>query len=223
MADADTLAMDWSRVPEYRIVPGDLLNLNYGPSPEQPWRDVLREAKVRPDGRISVFPVGDVVAAGLTPRELETSLRDLLSAEYREPRVTVEVAELAGNKVHVLGRVKKPGSVEAEAFITVTQAVAEAGGFEDDAAANSILVFHRDGARTVRVTRVKLDETMNATGLSADVPLSRFDIVYVPRSTIGNIYVFTEQVFKPLYLVATTALVGWELFHLNRVIVTPVR
>lgn len=217
---SDTLAMDWSQVPEYIIVPGDVLNLNSGPSPEQPWRDVVREVVVRPDGRITVFPVGDVVAAGLTPRQLETSLRELLAAELRDPRVTVEVAELAGNKVHVLGQVREPGSYEADAFLTVTQAVARAGGFQDDAARNSILVFRRSGASTLMVTKVRLDESMNISALAADMPLGRYDIVYVPRSTVGNINVFARQLFAPVQLALSTTLVGWQLFNLDKVFVT---
>ena len=38
--------------------------------------------------------------------------------------------------------------------MTVLQAITAAGGFEDDAARNSVIVIHRDGARTVRVARV---------------------------------------------------------------------
>jgi polysaccharide biosynthesis/export protein PslD len=216
---ADTTGMDWSRVAEYRIVPGDHLNINFGPSPDQPWRDVLKEVIVRPDGRISVFPVGDVIAAGLTPRELETTLVGLLSADYRSPRLTIEVAKLAGNMVHVLGRVNRPGAYEAGPFMTVSQAIAAAGGFEDDASRNSVLVYHRDGARTVHVARVKFDDAIKQNDFTADLPLSRFDIVYVPRSTVGNVYVFTRQFFGATGSVLSSALTGWELFNLDRVFV----
>jgi len=213
---AESTAMDWSQVEEYRIVPGDLLRLDSG----QLDPDQLRDFRVRPDGRISVFPIGDVVAAGRTPRELETVLVEMLSAEYRNPRVTVVVAEIAGNQVHVMGRVKKPGSYPADPFSTVLQAVTLAGGFEDDASRNSILVFHRDGARTVKVARVRLDEGMRAGRLDVDFPLSRFDIVYVPRSTIGNVNVFAKQFFGEQVQVLQFMLLGWQLFHLERVIIT---
>ena len=64
LTSSDTTGMDWSRVPEYRIVPGDRLQLDFGRRTDG-GQDV-RDAKVRPDGRITVFPAGDVVAAGLT-------------------------------------------------------------------------------------------------------------------------------------------------------------
>jgi polysaccharide export outer membrane protein len=221
-AMADSASMDWSRVPEYRLVPGDELILNFGPQSDTPSApDLARHQKIRPDGRVSVFPIGDVVAAGRTVRELEADLVNLLGAELKRPRVTIEVASVAGNMVHVLGRVETVGSYAAEPFMTVTQAITRAGGFKDDAATNSVLVFHRDGARTVAVHRVRVGDALKHGRLDADLPLGRFDIVYVPRSTVGNINTFTRQLFTENAQALNFALLGWELFHLNRVFVVP--
>jgi polysaccharide biosynthesis/export protein PslD len=214
----DSTGMDWSLVPEYRLVPGDLLRFNFGPRLDGA-TDFFREGRVRPDGRVSVYPVGDVVAAGRTPRELEGVLIDLLAVELRQPRVTIEVAEMAGNQVHILGRVKSPGSYPVSPFMTVTQAISVAGGFEDDAEGNSVMVFHRDGARTLRVTRIPLDQAIKRGTLAADVPLARFDIVYVPRSTIGNIDVFARQFFGEPSQILNFGIMGWELFNLEKVFV----
>jgi len=211
-----TTTEDWSVVPEYRIVPGDKLVLNFGPAPGG-GNDILREARVRPDGRISVFPVGDVVAAGRTIRDLEGALVDLLAAEFKAPRVVIELQEAAGNQVHVLGQVTSPGSYAAGPFMTLSQAITAAGGFTEGAARNSVIVFHRDGARNVRVARVAFDRAITAGKLDADIPLSRFDIVFVPRSTVGNLEVFTRQVLGSANLGLNTALIGWELFNLERV------
>jgi len=211
-----TTTEDWSLVPEYRIVPGDKLILNFGPAPAST-ADILREARVRPDGRISVFPVGDVVAAGRTVRELEAALVELMAAEFKQPRVVVELVEVAGNQVHVLGAVNNAGSYPAGPFMTLSHAITNAGGFAEGAARNSVLVFHRDGARNVRVTRVAFDRAITSGKLEADIPLSRFDIVFVPRSTIGNVEIFTRQIFGSGNLIVNTMLTGWELFNVEKV------
>jgi polysaccharide biosynthesis/export protein PslD len=216
----DSTAMDWSRVPEYRIVPGDRLVLDYGHRPENGMPDV-RDVWVRPDGRITVFPAGDVVAAGLTPMELQRNIIALLSQDLKLPRVVVSVAEVAGNVVHVMGRVERPGSYPAGPFVTVMQAITAAGGLKDDAARNSVLLFHRDGARTVEVSRVRLDRLQHGDDL-ADMVVGRFDIIFVPRSTIGRIDVFAQQFIAPVGSAFSTALIGWELFNLDRVFVTRV-
>ena len=146
-AVADTIGRDWSRVPEYRMVPGDRLAINFGARADN-FGDNIHEEYIRPDGRISIFPIGDVVAAGLTPMELQKSITSLLAADLRNPRVVVEVVQPAGNVVHVIGRVTKTGPVPATPYVTLLQAIGQCGGFMDDAARNSVLILHRDGART---------------------------------------------------------------------------
>ena len=215
----DSTAMDWTRVPEYRIVPGDRLQLDYGHRADAV--PDLRDVWVRPDGRITVFPAGDVIAAGLTPMELQRNIIALLSQDFKLPRVVVSVTEVAGNVVHVMGRVEKPGSYPAGPFVTVMQAVTAAGGLSPDASRNSVLLFHRDGAHTVNVSRVRLDRIMNGDDL-ADQVVGRFDIIYVPRSTIGRIDLFAQQFISPVGNAFSAALVGWELFNLDRVYVTRV-
>ena len=217
---ADSLGMDWSKVPEYRMVPGDKLSIDLGPKPD-PSYEFMHEVTIRPDGRITMYPVGDVVAAGLTPMELQKSLIAILSSALRMPRATVEVVSTASNQVHVLGRVAKPGSVPALPFMTVSQAITAGGGFMDDAARNSVLLIHREGASTVRVTRIPLDRTLKGQSL-LDPPLSRFDIVYVPRSTIGNMSLFRHQFFEGIGAASSASMLGWELFNLDRVWMTRV-
>lgn len=222
-AMGDSLDMDWGRVPEYRIVPGDQLAFNFGPQGDVTvTSDLIRLQRVRPDGRISVFPIGDVVAAGRSVRELEDEVVRLLAGELRRPRVTIEVTEVAGNEVHILGRVEHPGSYKAGPYMTVSQAVAAAGGLKDDASPNNILVFHRDGARTAKVVGLRLGDALKHGKLEADLPLGRFDIVFVPRSRIGDINVFSKQFFADNLGPLQFGLLGWELFHLDRVYPIPI-
>lgn len=217
---ADTSAMDWSRVPQYRIVPGDRLSIDLGPKPD-PSQEYLYEVTVRPDGRITLYPVGDVIAAGLAPAELQHSITALLSADLRAPRATVEVVSMAANMVHVLGCVGRPSSVPVTAFMTVSQAITDAGGFNNDAARNSILLIHREGAHSVSVRRLRLDRFLKGETY-IDPPVGRFDIVYVPRSTVGNVSLFMTQLFGGLNSVTSTAFQGWELLNLDRVFQTRV-
>ncbi len=215
---ADTTTMDWSKVPEYRIVPGDKLTIDLGPRPDAP-EDYVHDVLVRPDGRITIYPVGDVVAAGLTPMELQRSIVALLSADLRAPRATVEVTSMAANLVHVLGRVDHPSSVPAGPFMTVSQAITAAGGFSPDAARNSILLIHREGAHSLSVRRVHLERFLKGQSF-VDPLVGRFDIVYVPRSTVGNVSLFLNQIFGGLNSATSTMFQGWELLNVDRVFQT---
>jgi polysaccharide biosynthesis/export protein PslD len=217
---ADTTAMDWSKVPEYRIVPGDKLSINLGLRSDGV-TEFIHEVLVRPDGRITVYPVGDVIAAGLTPMELQRSVVGLLSADLRAPRATIEVMSMASNFVHVLGRVERPTQVPAAAFMTVSQAIAGAGGFGPDAARNDVLLIHREGAHSVAVRRLRMDRFLKGESF-VDPLVGRFDIIYVPRSTVGNMSAFLQSLFGGIGPAVSTAFVGWELLNLDRVFTTRV-
>ncbi len=210
--------VDWSQVAEYRIAAGDELRLDFGYNPLE-GRSEFIEQKVRPDGRISVFPVGDVVAAGRTVTELDSVVTSLLATQRREPNLTITLTKAAASQVHVLGQVQFPRSYPIEGSISVVQAIAAAGGFKDDAARNSVLVFHREGQGDVKVARVPVDRMLKGARLDQDFLLSRSDIVFVPRSAIGNINLFTRQFFAEQGQILATALVGWQLFNLDRVFV----
>ncbi len=214
------LPVDWAGVAEYRIVPGDELRIDFGYDPIEA-REVFSEVHVRSDGRITLFPVGDVVAAGHTTSEVDSMVTQMLRGELRRPKVTVTLTKPAASQVHVLGQVDKPGSYAIEGFTSVLQAISRAGGFKDDAARNSVLVFHREGPANVKVARIAVDRLLKQARFDQDFVLGRYDIVYVPRSTIGNINVFSRQFFGEQGQALSTLLVGWELFNLDRVFVIP--
>jgi protein involved in polysaccharide export with SLBB domain len=209
---------EWSEVAEYRIVPGDHLRLDFGFNPLE-GRAEFNEQTVRPDGRITVFPVGDIVAAGRTAAQLDSAVTQALRSELRQPRVTVTVLRPAANLIHVLGRVEKPGSYSVDGLVTTVRAITSAGGFKDDAARNSVVVFRREGPNDVKVARVPVDKLLKTARIDQDLRLSPYDIVYVPRSSIGNVNVFARQFFGEQGQALSTILLGWQLFNLDRVFV----
>ena len=65
--------------------------------------------------------------------------------------------------------------------------------------------------------RVKLSRAISQ-GLAADDPyVRRFDIIYVPRTTIASIDLFVEQHFEKLIAAPQGFITGWETFHLDQV------
>jgi len=69
---------------EYRIQPGDQLDIKLFYNPE-----LNEQLTVRPDGRITLQLVNDVLAAGLTPAELTAVLTKAYATELRNPKVAV--------------------------------------------------------------------------------------------------------------------------------------
>ncbi len=115
------------------------------------WRDadLSRVVPVRPDGFISLPMVGEVRAAGKTPKELELEVATALKQYVQEPRVTVIVQEVNSPRVFVTGEVTRPGMYPMRGHVSVLQAIALAGGFSDFADKRNIRVIRRDGKSAV--------------------------------------------------------------------------
>jgi polysaccharide biosynthesis/export protein len=103
---------------------------------------------IRPDGKITLPLVNDIVAAGYTTNQLKA----MLTAEYNRyfdpaPEVTVGVKEMHSFKVSVGGMVRMPGVYEVRSEATVLDLLFRAQGFAEFANQNDITVLHRDGTR----------------------------------------------------------------------------
>jgi protein involved in polysaccharide export with SLBB domain len=71
---------------EYKIQVGDQLDIKFFYNHE-----LNEQVIVRPDGRISLQLVHEVMAAGLTPSELTTFLTEKYAAELEKPEITVYI------------------------------------------------------------------------------------------------------------------------------------
>jgi polysaccharide biosynthesis/export protein len=89
--------------------------------------DLTETLPVRPDGKISMPLLNDVVAAGLTPMELSASIRDKLKKYIADPRVTVVVTAMNSRRVFVTGEVTHSGAIPLLPNMTVLQALSTAG------------------------------------------------------------------------------------------------
>jgi polysaccharide export outer membrane protein len=124
----------------YVIGSDDVLNVNVWKEPD------LTEANipVRSDGNISVPLIGEVHASGLTPLQLEREISTKLRAYLTAPDVTVVVVQMNSQKFNILGRVMKPGTYKLTAAITILDAIAQAGGFQDFAKKKNIYILRQD-------------------------------------------------------------------------------
>jgi len=124
---------------EFVIGTGDVLAVNV-------WKEaeISRVVPVRSDGRISLPLVGELLAGGRTPRQLEAEIKTRLKDYVSDPAVTVVVQEVKSQKFNVLGMVNHPGSFPLAKPMTVVDAIAAAGGFRDFAKQRDVYVLRRD-------------------------------------------------------------------------------
>ena len=156
---------------DYRLGPEDVIEVFVWKEPE-----LTASATVRPDGRISMPLVGEIVAAGKTPSELQTEIAGGLTDFVTEPVVTVIVKEVRSPQVSVLGEVRKPGRYRIAQSSTVLDAIALGGGFTDYAHRNKVVVL-RNGKGSVQRIEVDVDRMVRR----GEIPLvlRPGDTVYV--------------------------------------------
>lgn len=110
----------------YRLSPGDELHVTVKGED-----DLSGPLRVDADGAVTLALGGVVPVAGLDTAAAADAIAARLRAGYiRHPRVTVKLAAL--RPVYILGGVNKPGEYPYREGLTVRQAVAMGGGFENE-------------------------------------------------------------------------------------------
>ena len=104
----------------YVMGPGDILDIIFPFNTEFDQTQV----PVRPDGRITVPLIGDVIAAGLTPAMLDSTITSRIQDLLIEPKVAVVLKEFANQVVYVLGEVEAPGGYKYDKGMTLLAALA---------------------------------------------------------------------------------------------------
>ena len=167
----------------YRISPGDQIDVFV-------WGEdrLARSLLVLPDGSFAFPLAGTIQAAGKTPVAVEGELSRLLAPQFKgiAPQVTVSVKAPTGLQVSVIGKVRAPGTFSPTHYVTVLDALAQAGGPSDFADVSSIVILRNGGDGKTNIIHVRLDNVLrgkpSANDLSpANIPqLIAGDTVVVP-------------------------------------------
>jgi polysaccharide export outer membrane protein len=123
---------------DYRVGADDLLDISVFEAP-----DLTRTVRISARGEISLPLLGTVQAAGLTVREMEAVLEELLRRSYmKEPHVAVFLREMQSHPVSVLGAVNKPGVFQIRGAKTLVEVLSMADGLAEDAGNTVIVMRH---------------------------------------------------------------------------------
>src|SRR5258708_3352632 len=99
------------------------------------------------DGNIHLPLIGGVQAAGLTPVELQTRLRDRFKKYVKNPDITISITEFRSQPVSVLGAVQNPGVHQLQGDKNLFGVLSLAGGLRPDAGAAVKITRRRHWAR----------------------------------------------------------------------------
>jgi polysaccharide export outer membrane protein len=171
---------------------GDVLNVSVYDEPDLTINGIL----VRPDGRISFPLVGDVMAEGLTVSELSESLNNGLSRFILSPKVLVIVQEFNSQQFTIFGEVVRPGVYPLITDISITEALAGAGGLnKGQFRATSVELAdltHAFIAREGEVLPVDFVRLIRQGDLRFDISLRSGDYIYIPSGLSKEVYILGE-------------------------------
>ena len=157
--------------PIYTIGPTDVLQVIVWREPE-----LTRDVTVRFDGMITLPLVGDMQAAGRTPRQLADSLTDGLQRFMEAPRVSVGIAQANSARFYVVGQVTRSGEFPLTSDTRVLQGLALAGGFREFAKTDDIVIVRQDQS----VLQVNYKRIADGKDVSQNVALRPGDTIVVP-------------------------------------------
>lgn len=174
-------------VPLLNLGPGDVLDFKFFNTPE------LNDSQtVRPDGKITLQLIGEVMVQGKTPEELHDELVKLYTQDLRNPEVAVIVRSLSDRRVYVGGEVNKPGLIQLHSRFTALEAIIEAGGFKMETAKLKSVVVIRQREGKYRGSVIDFSGTPNGEA-GPLVYLQPRDIIYVPETTIVKVDRWLDQ------------------------------
>lgn len=180
---------DWTEMePEYVLYPGDEIEIATPTAAE-----LTRTQRIGPDGRISLPLVGQIMAADRTIAELEADASDAFASQLRRPVVEITLKAAGPIRVWVGGEVRTPGMIEMNGDLDAYQAVIQAGDFLPTSRQGEVALIRR-GPGGVRMMRV-LDLRPRRGEV---VALRRGDIIFVPRSSLGEVANFVSLIRNAL-------------------------
>lgn len=205
--DSGTTVASWT----YRIAAGDQLEMAFFSHPDQ-----NRFVTVRPDGRITMPYVGDVVAAGKAPEALAAELQTAYAEVLIEPRIDV-IVQTMGARYYVLGEVAQPGEFDYTRPIDLMQAVAQAGGYRDTARLTSIIILRKGENGDAYAGVFDFRRFMDAQSRIANIEVRPDDLIWVPRSAIARWDNAASQTLSGVLQAEDVVFKAWQIANFDEV------
>ena len=175
-------ALTGERRPLYRLRKSDVVAISFVFAPE-----FDQNVSVQPDGFITLKGVEEIYVEGTTIPALRETLRQAYASTLHDPQVTVALKDFDKPYFIATGQVIRPGKYELRADITVTEAIAIAGGFNEGAKHSQVVLFRRVTDDVVESRLLNVKAMLNTRNLKEDIHLKAGDLVFVPQNTISKI------------------------------------
>ena len=159
--------------------------------------ELNEEVTVRPDGHISTTVARDELAYGRTVPEVTSASRATIRRICTTRASRSSSSRSLRPRIYVGGEVTTPGEfITLGPTLTLSQAIARAGGFKPMGGDEDKVFIIRRGPNDVpQFFSARLQDVIWGRDPAADIRLAPYDVVYVPRSGVAEVYRFFYQYF----------------------------
>ena len=172
-------------VSEYVFQEGDVFDVKFFE-----YSEFDQNLTVRPDGKISLPLVEDLLIVGMTPSLLDKQITEKYSEKIKNPEVTIVLRQFAEQKIYVGGEVNNPGTIQLKGQMTLLQSIFHAGGFKRSANLQSVILI-RNNDNKPEAHRIDADRILKEG--DPDISLNPSDVVYLPKTYIAEVNDFVDQ------------------------------
>ena len=165
---------------QYVIGAGDQLGISVYRAPELS----VPTLPVRPDGRISMPLIPDILAAGKTPTQLGKELEEKLKEYVKDPIVTVMVTGFIGpfnRQVRIIGEATEPQALPYRDHMTVLDVMIAVKGLTKFASGNSAVILRRVNGKNETI-KVRLADLLKDGDIDQNVDMQPGDTLIIPQS-----------------------------------------
>jgi polysaccharide export outer membrane protein len=166
---------EWDpRKHEYIIGVSDVVKINVYHA-----GDLSGEGTVRPDGVITMPLIGDLPVAGKTPTQIREDMKHRLSAYVKADTViTVTVSGFNSYRFIVSGNVNHPGALAQKWYVTISEALAMAGG-PSKFAGDAVMIIRLDPSGKTRKIPISYRELLSGKHPEQDICVVAGDTIVV--------------------------------------------
>lgn len=179
---------------EYRIGPGDVLNVTVWEHPELTnangdFRDPVTAGRLVSAQGTMFYPyVGIIKVEGLTTGQIRDAIVEKLAKVIQRPQIDVRVVAFRAQRVQVSGEVKQPGLVTLDDTPKgVMEAINERGGFTATSSRRRATLIRRG-----KNYPIELSKLVSGDSPAGNPPLWPGDIVHVPDRSGDQVFILGE-------------------------------
>lgn len=183
------------RYPRYRLRKGDTFDLDFALSPE-----FNQTLAVEPDGYVTLKGVGSIFVEDQTVPALTETVKAAYAKILHDPVIAIALKDFEKPYFIASGQVAKPGKYDLRSDLTVTEAVAIAGGFNEKAKHSQVVLFRPVPRGGYEAKLLNVKKLLAKRNLSEDIQLQPGDMLYVPQSAFSKIRPFLPTSSMGAYL-----------------------